>query len=314
MPVNVLFAAKPSNWVAQEEPLKDAFKTAGLDIHLAAFQDGTMAPEDVDYMIWSPASAVQDFTPYIRCKAVLSLWAGVERVIGNKTLTQPLCRMVDRGLEEGMVEWVCGHVMRHHLGMDAQILGQNGEWKPHLPPLARNRKVTVLGLGALGSACARMLNTFGFDVAGWSRRQKDLDGITCFSGPDGLQEVLKRSEIVVLLLPNTPETENTLNAQTLSLMPKGAFIINPGRGPLIDDDALLDALSSGQIAHATLDVFRIEPLPGTHPYWTHPNVTVTPHMAAETRLDSSSQVIAENIRRGENGEDFLHLADRTTGY
>lgn len=314
MSVNVLFAAKQSDWADYEGALTKALQAVEVDCALSAHNAPHCAPDEVDYLVWSPDSPVQDFTPYTRCKAVLSLWAGVERVINNPTLTQPLCRMVDKGLEEGMVEWVCGHVMRHHLGMDAQILGQNGEWKPHCPPLARQRQVTVLGLGALGSACARMLHQFGFEVAGWSRRQKDLEGITCFSGEDGLRDVLGRSEIVVLLLPNTPETENTLNADTLALMPRGSFIVNPGRGPLIDDDALLAALDSGQIAHATLDVFRIEPLPGTHPYWTHPQVTVTPHMAAETRTDTASEMVAENIRRGENGEGFINLADRKSGY
>lgn len=314
MTVNVLFAAKETDWPEYEAALSTALTSAGVKFHLQNTQATGFTAAETDYMVWAPNGPVQDFTPYTRCKAILSLWAGVERVINNPTLTQPLCRMVDQGLEEGMVEWVTGHAMRHHLGMDAQILGQNGIWKPHTPPLARNRRVTVLGLGALGSACAQMLRRVGFDVAGWSRRPKEIEGITCFSGEDGLQDALKRSETLVLLLPNTPQTENVINADTLALMPKGAFIINPGRGPLINDDALLSALDSGQVAHATLDVFRVEPLPGTHPYWTHPGVTVTPHMAADTRTDSAAQVVAENIRRGENGEDFLYLADRSTGY
>ncbi|WP_039016928.1 2-hydroxyacid dehydrogenase [Halocynthiibacter namhaensis] len=314
MSVNILFAAKESDWSEYEAALATALGKAGIDFNLSNSQSADFSAAETDYMVWSPNSVVQDFTPYTRCKAVLSLWAGVERVINNPTLTQPLCRMVDRGLEEGMVDWVTGHTLRHHLGMDAQILGQNGVWAPQTPPLARHRQVTVLGLGPLGSACARMLRQVGFDVAGWSRRLKDIEGITCFSGADGLRDALKRSEILVLLLPNTAQTENIINAETLALMPDASFIINPGRGPLIDDDALLKALDTGKIAHATLDVFRVEPLPGTHPYWTHPNVTVTPHMAAETRIDSSAEVIAENVRRGEQGEAFLYLADRKTGY
>jgi len=119
---------------------------------------------------------------------------------------------------------------------------------------------------------------------------------------------------VILLLPDTPATNNILNADTLAMLPKGARIINPGRGPLIDDAALLEALDSGQVGHATLDVFRVEPLPADDPYWAHPNVTVTPHIAAETRASTASQVIAENIRRGEAGEPFLHLVDRSLGY
>jgi glyoxylate/hydroxypyruvate reductase A len=133
-------------------------------------------------------------------------------------------------------------------------------------------------------------------------------------GDDGLDAVLTRAEIVVLLLPDTPATENVLNDRTLALLPEGAAVVNPGRGPLIDDDALLAALDAGQIGHATLDVFRTEPLPPDHPYWAHPKVTVTPHIASETRPASAARVIAENIRRGEAGEPFLHLVDRKAGY
>ena len=123
-----------------------------------------------------------------------------------------------------------------------------------------------------------------------------------------------RADLLILLLPRTAETENLLNADRLALMPEGAVIINPGRGPLIDDDALIAALDAGRIAHATLDVFRVEPLPPDHPFWAHPKVTVTPHIAADTRADSAAKVVAENIRRGEAGEPFLHLVDRARGY
>jgi glyoxylate/hydroxypyruvate reductase A len=119
---------------------------------------------------------------------------------------------------------------------------------------------------------------------------------------------------VVLLLPNTPETENVMDARTLALLAPGAVLINPGRGTLIDDGALLAALDSGPIGHATLDVFRQEPLPPEHPFWAHPKVTVTPHIASETRPETAAEVIAENVRRGEAGEPFLHLVDRDRGY
>ncbi|MBO6896082.1 MAG: glyoxylate/hydroxypyruvate reductase A [Shimia sp.] len=308
--INVLFAAKPERWAEYEAPLKNAFKAAELDANVQT----QFAPEDVDYIVYAPNSAVQDFTPYTRCKAVLNLWAGVESIVGNKTLTMPLCRMVDPGMTQGMKEWVVGHVMRHHLGMDRNILGQNGDWTPHVPPLAQDRRVTIMGLGELGSSCAEALRDLGFDVAGWSRRAKDISGVTCLHGDDGLKTALARADILVLLLPKTPATENLLNAERLSWMPKGAMIVNPGRGPLIDDDALLAALNTGHIAHATLDVFRVEPLPKEHPYWAHPNVTVTPHIASETRVKTSSEVVAENVRRGEAGEPFVHVVDRSAGY
>ena len=308
--IRVLFAAKAADWAEYEEVLPRAIAAAGVEAEVVT----EAAPETVDYIVYAPNSAVQDFRPFTNLKAVLNLWAGVENVVKNETLTVPLCRMVDFGLTEGMVEWCVGHTLRHHLGMDQDICRTDAEWRPHVPPLARDRKVTVLGLGALGEAVAVALERLNFDVAGWSRSAKEIPGIESLSGDDGLEGALKRAEILILLLPLTSETRDLMNTERLGLMPEGAFVINPGRGPLIDDEALLSALDSGRIAHATLDVFRVEPLPKDHPFWAHPRVTVTPHIASDTRAESAAEVIAENIRRGEAGEPFLHVVDREAGY
>jgi glyoxylate/hydroxypyruvate reductase A len=310
MTINVLFAAKSERWETYEQPLRKALADAGLDARLSM----DIPPAEVDYIVYAPNSDLQDFTPYTRAKAVLNLWAGVENVVGNDTLKIPLARMVDPGLTKGMVEWVTAHVMRYHLGLDTDITRSDARWEPRTPPLAQERSVVMLGLGALGSAAAKLLADIGFQVTGWSRSPREVAGVTCLHGEEGLKQALGRAEIAVLLLPDTPATENTLNRETLALMPRGAFIINPGRGPLIDDDALIEALDSGQIAHATLDVFRTEPLPQDHPYWAHPGVTVTPHIAAETRATTAAQSVAENIRRGEAGKAFLNLVDRDLGY
>lgn len=312
MPIIVFFAAGPQLWPDYRGPLARACADAGLDVVLS---DAAPDPAAVDYIVFAPGGVIEDFRPFTRAKAVLNLWAGVEKIAPNPTLTQPLCRMVDPAMTEGMVEYVTGHVMRHHLGMDAHILGQDGVWRNEvMPPIARERGVTVLGLGELGSAAARTLSGLRFRVTGWSRTAKDIPGVDCLSGEAGLSEALRRAEILVTLLPNTKSTENLLDASRLALLPEGAFIVNPGRGSLIDDDALLAALDAGRVAHATLDVFRVEPLPPAHPFWAHPRVTVTPHIAAETRPASASRVVAENIRRGEAGEPFLHLVDRSQGY
>ena len=310
MSVNILFAALPDRWAEYEPSMRAALDETGLDYTLKT----DVPPEKVDYIVYAPNSEVQDFTPYTRAKAVLNLWAGVEHVAPNPTLKIPLARMVGGGLVEGMVEWVTGHVLRHHLGIDAHIINPSKTWDNTAPPIAAERPVTILGLGELGLACAQTLRDLGFPVTGWSRSPKSIEGITTYHGPEGLSQALNNAQIIILLLPNTPATENTLNAETLALTTPGAFVINPGRGTLIDDDALLAALDSGQIAHATLDVFRVEPLPHAHPFWTHPQVTVTPHIASETRPALASQVIVENIRRGEAGEPFLHLVDRSAGY
>jgi glyoxylate/hydroxypyruvate reductase A len=308
----ILFAAKPERWPTYEPHLRAALREVGIDdAGLCIDAD----PATVDYIVYAPNSEVQDFSPYTRLKAVLNLWAGVENVVGNETLTVPLARMVDEGLTDGMVEWCVGHTMRHHLGIDTHIHGQDGVWRNgDVPPLASDRPVTVLGLGELGRATAQALHGLGFPVSGWSRSAKDVPNVTTFSGADGLRPALRDAQIVILLLPDTPATENILDAKTLASLPKGAVLINPGRGPLIDDTALLEALDSGQIAHTTLDVFRIEPLPPEHPYWAHSSVTVTPHIASETRPRTAAQTVARNIARGEAGKPFLHLVDRTLGY
>ncbi|QUJ76605.1 glyoxylate/hydroxypyruvate reductase A [Sulfitobacter albidus] len=308
--INVLFAATPARWDSYEAPLRAALNDAGIDAHLA--QD--IPPADVDYIVYAPNSPLQDFTPYTRAKAVLNLWAGVEKIVGNKTLQIPLARMVDPGLTQGMVEWVTGHTLRHHLGMDSHVVNPGHQWTPKAPPLASERSVVIFGLGALGQACARALVGLGFRVSGWSRSAKTLEGVDCLHGDAGLRDALARAEIAIALLPDTPATENTFDAGAFAQMPRGAFLINPGRGPLIDDDALIAALDSGQIAHATLDVFRVEPLPRDHPFWAHQRVTITPHIAADTRASTAARVIVENIRRGEAGAPFINLVDRDLGY
>ncbi|MCX7890042.1 MAG: glyoxylate/hydroxypyruvate reductase A [Rhodobacteraceae bacterium] len=312
MPVNVLFAAGEALWSDYRAVLPAALAEAGID---ARVSEGAQDPAAVDYIIFAPGGTITDFSPYVRAKAVLNLWAGVEKLVGNPTLTQPLCRMVNSELTEGMVEYVTGHVLRHHLGMDAHILGQDGVWRNTvLPPLARERRVAMLGLGELGGAAARALAALNFRVAGWSRSPRQIEGIASASGEAGLAGVLADADFVVLLLPLTPETENLIDARRLSAMKRGVVILNPGRGALIDDAALLAALDAGHVAHATLDVFRTEPLPPDHPFWAHPRVTVTPHVAADTRTASAARAIAENIRRGEAGEPLLHLVDRTRAY
>ncbi len=310
--MDILFSSAPADWLLYEAPLRNALKNAGVSARL--HNDPTDA-KSVDFIVWSPASAIQDFTPFTNLRAVQSLWAGVEKVIGNKTLKVPLCRMVDPSLTSSMVEWVLAHCLRYHLGIDQHILHQDGIWRNDvIAPMAQDRRIGILGLGALGSACATALSRVGFQVSGWSRHQKTISGIDCYSGNDGIGHMLGKAEILVLLLPLTPDTENLMNAGRFAAMPQGAYLLNAGRGPLIVDNALLDALNSGRLRHATLDVFRQEPLPGAHVFWQHPAITVTPHVASHTRPETVSAMVAENIRRLANGDDLLHVVDMKAGY
>ena len=310
MSLNILFSAAPGRWREYRKPLENALCDAGVEACIGP----DISADDVDYIVYAPNGPVTDFSVYPRLKAVLGLWAGVEKIVGNPTLRVPMTRMVDAGLREGMVEYVCGHVLRHHLGTDDYVVNPSHEWKPVIPPLARDRSVAILGLGALGTACARALSQLNFRVSGWSRRRRNIDGVTCHAGENGLECILETAEIVVLLLPLTKQTENILDRANLEKLPEGAVIINPGRGALIDDDALLAALDSGRLGHATLDVFRTEPLPPNHPFWGHEKITITPHIASETRPETAALVIAENVRRNEAGEPMAHLVDRSAGY
>lgn len=308
--INILFAAQPNQFPVYQAHLIKFLKKANISARLSM----KFSPEIVDYIIYAPNSIITNLLSYTRCKAVLNLWAGVETIVGNETLTQPLCRMVDPGLQQGMTEWVVGHTLRYHLGMDKHIINPNKLWSNTNPPLAQDRSISILGLGALGAACAKSLSQLGFKVKGWSKSPKDIQNVVAYHRNSELQKVLNSAEILILLLPDTPDTHNIINKETLSQLPKGSVLINPGRGSLIDDDALISALISAHVSAACLDVFRTEPLPQNHPYWLMPNVTVTPHIASRTRAATAAEVVVENIVRGENGLPFLHLVDRKAGY
>lgn len=309
MSLRILLNLPPDYRESWKRPIVEALEEAGIAAEVLEAPGGR-----IDYVVHAPSGPVQDFSALAGLRAVLNIWAGVDKVLSNPTLNVPLARMVDPGLTEAMVEYVTAHALRYHIGMDRDIVNPENAWVHRPVPLARERTIGVLGLGVLGTACAKALAALNFDVCGWSRTPKTVPGIASFAGEAGLSALLPRSDILVALLPDTPATTDMLNARSLALLPRGAFIINPGRGPLIDDDALLAALDAGQVAHATLDVFRQEPLPADHPYWSHPRVTVTPHAAADTRAVTAVPVIVENIRRDLEGQTMLHLVDRDRGY
>ncbi|MEM9798465.1 MAG: glyoxylate/hydroxypyruvate reductase A [Pseudomonadota bacterium] len=305
----ILFAARPERWEDYRDALPKALAAAGVNATILPFE-AEHDPGAIDWIVYAPNAPLQDFRPYTRLKGVLNLWAGVEDVEGNRTLTAPLTRMVDHGLTQGMVEWVTGHVLRHHLGMDAHINNPDRQWDATAPALASDRPVAILGLGELGTACGQALARLGFPVTGWARSPKDIPGVRSLTGPDGLRAAISEAQIVVLLVPHTKRTENLIDAEVLNWMRPGAVLLNPGRGALIDDAALLAALDKGHLSHATLDTFRTEPLPDDHPFWSHPRITITPHIASATRAKTAAKVLAENIRRGEAGEPLLHVVDR----
>ncbi|GGA22455.1 2-hydroxyacid dehydrogenase [Neptunicoccus cionae] len=310
--INILFSARAAQWPVYRAPLEAAFAAKGLKVNLT---DRTDAPETVDYLVYAPAREDDDLSVYTNLKLIQSLWAGPDKLLKNKTLTQPMARMVDPGMTQGMVDYVFGHIMRHHLEVDRFSNAKPGAWLTDwAPPLPADRTVAILGIGALGMACAKVAHGYGFNVIGWSRTQKEGAPFPCYAGVEGLEQTLAQADIIVTLLPNTPATEGLINKETIAQMKDGAAIINPGRGQLIDDDALLAALNSSKISGATLDVFHTEPLPAEHPYWHHPNVLVTPHVASETRATTAADIVAENIARVEEGKEALYLIDPTLKY
>ena len=295
---------------------RDALLALKPDLDLAMSPDDC-SPEEVDIILYEPSGAIQDMREYSNIAAIQSLWAGVETLIDSDTLPvgPPLLRMVEDGLTYGMTDYVVGHVYRAHLGVVQQQHDQaKGVWGTVNPPLARDRRVGIVGLGALGQDAAEKLRELRFDVSGWSRTAKEIEGVQCLHGPDGFQKLLAESEILVLLAPHTPETENLLDVKAFAAMPRGAHLINAARGALVDEDALIDALNSGQIGTAVLDVMREEPLPSDHPFWRHPNVLITPHIASVTRPETAAATIITQVERFETGQPFLHTVQRERGY
>jgi glyoxylate/hydroxypyruvate reductase len=255
-----------------------------------------------------------DLKPYAHLQMIQSLWMGVDRLLEHPDIPAyvPLTRMVDPAMPISMAETVMAHVLAAHRQLDVYGRYQKDSlWRTHRQPLASARTVAVLGLGELGSRCAQSLRALGFVVVGWSRSGTPVSGVEVFTD---LSAVLARAEIVVNLLPLTPQTTGLFCAQTFSQMRTGSVFINVARGAHVADVDLLAALASGQLRHAVLDVFNEEPLSASHRYWSHPQVTVTPHIASESEPETCVPVVAENIRRLSAGEPLLHLVDREAGY
>ncbi len=273
-------------------------------------------PADVEFaLVWQPPRG--GLRRFANLKAIFSVGAGVDHLFGDTDLPEggPVVRMIEPELTRGMCEYVALHTLRHHRRQREHEARQRaGEWNLIVVPTAPSRRVGVMGLGVLGSAAAATLVALEFDVAGWSRTRKDLAGVESFHGEAGLGRFLARSEIIVCLLPLTPGTEGILNAGLFAGLPRGASVINAARGGHMVEEDLLAALESGQLAEATLDVFRTEPLPPGHPFWGHPRVTITPHNASITDPDSGARRIAEIIDRFRRGEPLPNIVDPAAGY
>lgn len=273
-------------------------------------------PDAIKYcVVWRPATGAM--APFKNLKAIVSLGAGIDHVLADKQLPEdvPIIRTVGTDLTQRMKEYVALHVLRHHRELPAIQANQARKvWEQIVVPPATQRRVGVMGLGNLGAAAASLLSQIGFQVAGWSRSQKDLPGIQCYGGKEGFNSFLEGTEILVCLLPLTDGTRGILNADTFNQLKRGACLINAARGPHLVDSDLIDALNSGQISNATLDVFHVEPLPATHPFWSNSKITVTPHVASLIDAPTGSKIVAKNIRTFEETGTVADLANAKRGY
>jgi glyoxylate/hydroxypyruvate reductase A len=272
--------------------------------------------EEIEYaLVWRPPAGMLRQLP--RLKAILSLGAGVDHIFADPELPRrvPITRMVDAGLAAQMSEYALYGVLHFHRSMDRYAEQQRrGEWR-QLPAMsAHERSVGVMGLGVLGGDFARKAAALGFRVLGWSRSPKELPGVATYSGIAALPDFLAQTQILVNFLPLTPQTERILDAKLFGQLPRGACLINIARGAHLVEVDLLDALASGGIAGAMLDVFAREPLPPAHPFWTHPRVIVTPHIAAQAIASLMVEQVVDNIRRVERGEAPIGLVDIERGY
>lgn len=269
-----------------------------------------------DYaVVWNPPPHF--FELQRRLKALFSLGAGVNGLLAMPSLPAdiPLIRMEDVGMARQMEEYALYVALRQFRAMPTYQHAQaDGRWSRQPMRMRDEFRIGVLGLGVLGGAVARSLAAFGFSVSGWSRTAKALAGVRCESGADGLNRLLTRSELILLMLPVTHETAGLMDRETIARLPAGASIANLSRGELIDDAALLDALDDGHIAQAYLDVFNTEPLPADHRYWAHPSVSITPHIAALTPHAIACHQVAEKILKLEAGRSVSGIVDRKRGY
>ena len=278
--------------------------------------DSVNDPADVLYaVVWRPPTGWLKRFSNLQC--IVSIGAGIDHILEDTELPAgvPVIRTTGADLTQRMREYVCLHVLRlHRRSVETELAQRQRRWHNRIVPVAGERNVGVMGLGNLGTACAKSLYALGFNVAGWARQKHSIDGIKCFAGDAELSYFLSTIDILVCLLPLTPATKNFLCRSLFRQLPTGASIINVGRGAHLVEEDLLDALESGQLSFATLDVFRTEPLPKDHPFWLHKQITVTPHIASMIDPDTGGKEIAANLTRFINNEPIDDLASRDEGY
>lgn len=272
-------------------------------------------PRDIQYLAaWQAPDDVETLLPNLQVLFALS--AGVDQLdLSRLPTTLPVVRLLDPGISQGMCEYASFAVLSLHRDM-LRYRQQQAErcWQAHRLVPAGQRRVGVMGLGLQARQILATLKTFGFALSGWARSEHDIEGVACFAGDEQLPAFLGQCEIVLCVLPLTEQTRGILNRQLFLHLPKGAALVNMGRGGHLVEADLLEALADGQLSAAVLDVLEQEPAPMDHPFWHHPQILLTPHIAAMTQPESAFGVLLENIRRHQRGESMLGLVDRERSY
>ena len=314
----LLISGGTENWAPRR--WRERFLRVCPERPVALIPDDAIDPSAVKYAaVWKPQAGALAAFPNLA--AIFNLGAGVDAVVADLTLPPaPLVRVAVDDLTRRMTEYVVMHVLMHHRRQGYYAESQRSKvWAPKLQWAARDLRIGVMGLGVLGRDAAEVLARIGFDAAGWSGTWKSIPGIKCYAGESQLSEFLARTDVLVCLLPLTPQTRGILNRRTFSKLARdgklgGPIIINAGRGGLQNEDDLLAALDDGTLLGATLDVFQKEPLPADSPFWSHPKVTLSPHNAADTDPDAISVYVADQIAAFERGEPLKNVVDRKAGY
>ena len=301
----------------------DAVRAAGWASYFAEH-----AP-DLDFRVWPDAGDLKEVEYLIawqapagflaelpNLKVLFSSGAGIDHVdLSAVPAHIPLVRMVEPGIINGMVEYVSLAVLALHRDFFDYVTHKAARvWDPLEVPPASARTIGVMGLGSLGSAVLERLAAFGFKLRGWNRSPRTLEGVETFTGAEQLPAFLAGCDVLICLLPLTPATKGILNRELFAALPKGAALVNVGRGPHLVDADLLEALGSGQLSRAILDVTEPEPLPPDHPFWAHPRIFVTPHVASMTQPETAAPILLANVRRHQRGEPLQNVIDRGRGY
>jgi glyoxylate/hydroxypyruvate reductase A len=272
-------------------------------------------PDEVRYLaVWKPPENIA--TTFRNLELLFSVGAGVDQFdLSQLPPHIPLIRMIDPGIRESMIEYATMAVLALHRDLVDFIAQQRDQvWREIQIVSASSRRVGVMGLGLLGQAVLERLKIFGFPLAGWNRSPRSMAGVTCYAGESALPEFLAQTDILVCLLPLTAETRGILNRDLFARLPRGAKLVNVGRGGHLVADDLIEALDRSVLSAAVLDVVQPEPLPAGHPFWTHSRILLTPHNASMTAPETAVEFVLDTIGRHRRGESLPGLVERERGY